>query len=80
MEERATLCKSVRQGFVEFAELRLVLSDLTELWPSIRPFIRCTGNSEAKDKAERVSPDFCVCSSYHIRYVFVVIFCLLIFR
>ena len=61
MEERTTLCKSVRQGFVDFADLRLVLSGLAEFWPSIRPFIRCTGNPEAEDKAERVSHDlFCV--------------------
>ena len=55
MEERVILCKSVRQGHVEFADLREVLSDLIELWPSIRPFVRCSGNPEAKDKAERVS-------------------------
>ena len=55
MEERTILCKSVRQGHVEFTDLREVLSDLIELWPSIRPFVRCTGNPEAKDKAERVS-------------------------
>ena len=50
------LCKSVRQGFVDFMDLRCVLSDLVTLWSPIRPFIRCTGNPEAKDKAERVSP------------------------
>ena len=55
MEERTILCKSVRQGHVEFADLREVLSGLIELWSSIRPFVRCTGNPEAKDKAERVS-------------------------
>ena len=54
MEEKTILCKSVRQGFVDFVDLRCVLSDLAELWSSIRPFIRCTGNPEAKDKAERV--------------------------
>ena len=55
MEERTILCKSVRQGHVEFADLREVLSDLIELWSSKCPFVRCTGNPEAKDKAERVS-------------------------
>ena len=55
MEERTILCKSVRRGHVKFADLRDVLSDLIELWSSIRPFVRCTGNPEAKDKAERVS-------------------------
>ena len=55
MEERTILCKSVRQGFVEFADRRSVLSEVVQLWCSIRPFVRCTANPEAKDKAERVS-------------------------
>ena len=60
-EERTILCKSVRQGHVEFADMREVLSDLIELWSSIRPIVRCTGNPEAKDKAERVSENCSFC-------------------
>ena len=77
MEERTILCKNVRQGFVEFANLQSVLSVLIELWSSIRPFIRCTGNPEAKNKAERVSPGFvfvCACCDNFVRCSFVVMF------
>ena len=79
MEQRVTLCKSVRQGFVKFTDLRHVLLDLVELWSSIRPFIRCTGNPEAKDTAERVSHGlvfvYAICGKL-VRCIFVVIFCL----
>ena len=78
MEERATLCKSVCQGFVDFAELRRVLSGLAGLWSSIRPFVRCTGIPETKDEAESVSHGLvCVytfCGKL-VRCVFVVMFC-----
>ena len=54
-EERITLCKRIRQEFEEFADLRGVLSDLVDLWSSIRPYTRCTSSPEAKDNADRVS-------------------------
>ena len=78
MEERTILCKSVRQGFVDFMDLRCVLSDLADLWASIRPFIQCTGNPEAKGMAEKVSPYFvfmCVICSNFVRCGFVVMIC-----
>ena len=54
-EDRPILRKCVRQGFVDFCDLRPLLTDLIELWPSIRPYIRCTGNLEAKGSSDRVS-------------------------
>ena len=48
-EGKVTLRKCVRQGFVDFCDLRGVLTDLIDIWPSIRPYIRCTGKPEAKD-------------------------------
>ena len=53
-ERRNVLRKCARQGFVDFTDLRQVLSDLIELLPSIRPYKRCTGNLESKDKTEMV--------------------------
>ena len=57
-EGKVTLRKCVRQGFVKFCDLRAVLTDLIDLWPSIRPYIRCTGMPEAKESSDRVS--YCV--------------------
>ena len=54
-ENRPILQKSVRQGFVDFCDLRPLLTDLIELWPSIRPYIRCTGHLEAKGSSDRMS-------------------------
>ena len=62
-ENRPILRKCVRQGFVDFCDLRPLLTDLIELWPSIRPYIRCTGNLEAKGSSERVSASFVALSS-----------------
>ena len=53
------LRKCVRQGFVDFCDLRPLLTDLIELWPTIRPYIRCTGNLEAKGSSDRVSAFLC---------------------
>ena len=54
-ENRPILRKCVRQDFVDFCDLGPLLTDLMELWPSIRPYIRCTGNLEAKGSSDRVS-------------------------
>ena len=48
-EGRTVLGRCVRQSYVNFAKLQEVLTDLITLWPSIRPYIRCTGNPEAKE-------------------------------
>ena len=53
-EDKTVLCKCVRQGSVNFSDNRALLTDLINLWPSIRPYIRCTGNPEAKEKADSV--------------------------
>ena len=36
---------------MDFGDLRGLLSKLIHLWPSIRPFVRYTGMSHAKDTA-----------------------------
>ena len=59
-ENKVVLRKCVRQGYVDFCDLRAVLTDLIDLWPSIRPYIRCTGKPEAKESSDRVS----VCNFY----------------
>ena len=54
-EDKPVLRKCVRQGSVNFCDYRALLTDLIDLWPSIRPYVRCTGNHEAKEKAASVS-------------------------
>ena len=54
-EDRVLLRKCIRQGFVVFKDLREVLTDLIDLWPSIRPYVRCTGLPDVKGKADSVS-------------------------
>ena len=49
-EDKPVLRKCVRQGSVNFCDYRALLTDLIDLWPSVRPYIRCTGNPEAKEK------------------------------
>ena len=52
---KVLLRKAIRQGSVAFQDLREVLTDLVDLWPSIRLFIRCTGLPHVKDQADSVS-------------------------
>ena len=54
-EDRVLLRKCIRQGFVAFKDLREVLTDLIDLWPTIRPYVRCTGLPDVKGKADSVS-------------------------
>ena len=54
-EDRPVLRKCVRQGSVKFCDYRALLTDLIDLWPSVRPYIRCNGNPEAKEKTDSVS-------------------------
>ena len=54
-EDRVFLRKCVRQGFVVFKDLREVLTDLIDLWPTIRLYVRCTGLPDVKGKADSVS-------------------------
>ena len=54
-EDKALLRKCIRQGSVDFVDYRQLLTKLIELWLSIRPFIRCTGHPDAKEKADSVS-------------------------
>ena len=54
-EDKFVLRKCVRQGSVDFADYRQFLSDVIDLWPIIRPFVRCTGHPEAKENADTVS-------------------------
>ena len=54
-EDKPVLRMCVRQGPVNFCDYRALLTDLIDLWPSVCPYIRCTGNPEAKEKAASVS-------------------------
>ena len=54
-EDRPLLRSCIREGSVAFCNLREVLGDLIELWPSIRPYIRYTGHPHFKSVADRVS-------------------------
>ena len=54
-EGKVLLRKAIIQGFVAFEDMRKVLTDLVDLWPSTRLFIRCTGLPHAKDQADSVS-------------------------
>ena len=54
-EDKIVLCRCPRKGTVDFCDYRELLTDLIELWPTIRPFIRCTVNPEARGKSASVS-------------------------
>ena len=54
MEDKPCLRKCVRAGFVNICDLRAVLTDLIEMWPSFRPYIRYTGHPHLKDVVDRV--------------------------
>ena len=55
LDDKPVLRKCVRQGSVSFDDYCALLTDLINLWPSVRSYIRCTGNPEAKEKADSVS-------------------------
>ena len=63
-EDRPLLRTCIRKGSVAFSELRDVLSDVIELWPSIRPYVRYTGHPHFKSTVDRVS-------ALILRFVFV---------
>ena len=67
-EGKPLLRKCIRTGRVDFWELRELLTDLTELWHILRPYIRCTGLPYAKVKADRVSTFPCVLLLYYIEW------------
>ena len=54
-EGKPLLRKCIRQGSVRFANMLELLTDLIDLWPTIRSFVRSTGFLEAKEKADSVS-------------------------
>ena len=54
-EGKPLLRKCIRQGSVRFADMRELLTDLIDLWPTIRSFVRSTGFLEAKEKSDSVS-------------------------
>ena len=54
-EDKIVLCRCLRKGTVDFCDYHELLTDLIELWPTIRPFIRCTVNPEARGKSASVS-------------------------
>ena len=63
-EDRPLLRTCIRKGSVAFSELRDVLGDVIELWPSIRPYVRYTGHPHFKSTVDRVS-------TLVLRFVFV---------
>ena len=54
-EDKPLLRACIREGSVAFCSLREILSDLIELWPSIRPYIRYTGHPHFKSPVDRAS-------------------------
>ena len=54
-EGKPLLRKCIRQGSVSFVDMRELLTDLIDLWPTIRSFMRSTGFLEATEKADSVS-------------------------
>ena len=54
-EDKLILRKCIRQGSVDFADYRQFLSEVIDMWPSIRTFVGCTGHSDAKEEADTVS-------------------------
>ena len=57
-EGRVLLRKCIRSGSVDFQDLRLLISELIDLWPNVRLYIRCTGLAHAKEKVDSVSISF----------------------
>ena len=58
-EGKVVLRKCIRQGSVDFMDYCQLLTEFIELWPCIRPFIRCTGHRDAKGKTDSVSQVYC---------------------
>ena len=56
--DKVVLRKCIRRGFVDYSDYRDFLTDIIDLWPTIRPFIRCTGHPDAKEKEDTVSIGF----------------------
>ena len=54
-EDKVVLRRCITKGVVAFEDLRDLVGELIELWPSIKPYIRCTGLPHAKDTADKVS-------------------------
>ena len=57
-EDKVLLRRCILKGSVVFGKLREVLGDLIDLWPSIRPFISCTGLQHLKERVDSVSISF----------------------
>ena len=61
-EGRVLLRKCIRSGTVNFCDLLLLVSELIDIWPSVRPYIRCTGLAHVKEMVDSVDisfPFFC---------------------
>ena len=56
--DKVVLRKCIRRGFVDYSDYRDFLTDIIDLWPTIRAFIRCTGHPDGKEKADTVSIGF----------------------
>ena len=62
--DQPLLLRCVRQGHVDFADMRALVTVLIELWPQIRSVSRYTGHPDAKEKSDRVSG--CFCFDFHL--------------
>ena len=71
-EDKIVLCRCLRKGSVDFCDYRELLTDLSEFWPKIRPYIRCTVNPEARGKSAS-------CSTIALFGVFVLVLCMYIY-
>ena len=54
-EDKLLLMKSIRQGYVIFADMRGVCGELLDVWNSVRRYVRYTGLPQLKDRGEWVS-------------------------
>ena len=57
-EDKVVLRRCILKGVVAFEDLRDLVGELIELWPSIKPYIRCTGLPHAKETVDSVSLAF----------------------
>ena len=72
-EDRPLMRNCIREGSVASGDLRDFPSDVIELRPSIRPYIRCTGHPHFKSTIDRVSFLF-LCVASVLGFGFYVVF------
>ena len=76
--DKVVLRKFIRRGSVDYSDYRGFSTDVIDLWPTIRPFIRCTGHPDAKEKADFVSIGF-ISVSWLLGFPFVALWYCIVF-